>query len=235
MEPTKEVVSPPRGELQLEQQEVKLRNGESVTFESFRINRMRLFHGSRVHGIQEFNDADETTIGDGVYLTSNKEAAYGYSIVRSVTKDDQPSIYEVEISNLNILNLTTKSGVDAFAKRFREKLFDYLRSVKIDHEKIMDKDRNEMHKNLGKLRVMDLIEEIDKQSYARGLKNITFGVGHFVREMLGEMGYDGLLALEGGEGGNGVLVGDHDSYVIFDPTKVTIVEQQQFASRIDPK
>ena len=234
MDSTKEVSVPSHKELHLKQQEVKLRNGESVTFESFSVSRMRLYHGSQVHGIQEFTAAEETTIGSGVYLTSNKEAAVGYAIVRSSRPESKPTLYEVEIQDLNILNLSTRSAIDAFAKRFREILIERKGQIKVDHEKIMDKSTREFIKYNTVRNIEERIRMIDDNSY-KYPKDLLFGVGDWARAMLQEMGYDGLMAIEGGEGGNGVVIRDHDSYVIFDPKKVSVVEQQQFASKIGQK
>ncbi|MEK7580734.1 MAG: hypothetical protein AAB512_00480 [Patescibacteria group bacterium] len=231
MEPPKELPFNLQTEFLKEHKEVQLQNGETVIFESFKVDSMHLFHGSRVHGIQELTEADETTIGNGVYLTSNKEAAYGYGVVRSSKQDDQPTLYVVELTDLNILNLSTWDGIKSFAKKFKEVLSQRKDQIKVDHNKIMDKNTAEFIKYSTVKNIEERIGMIDYDSY-RSLKDLLFGLGDWARSMLQDMGYDGLMAIEGGEVGNGVDIGKHDSYVIFDPKQVKVVEQQQFASII---
>jgi hypothetical protein len=96
----------------------------------------------------------------------------------------------------------------------------------------MDKNTSEFIKYGFVKNIENRTRMIDDNSF-RSLKDLLFGVGDWARSMLQDMGYDGLMAIEGGEGGNGLDIGKHDSYVIFDPKKVKVVEQINFASRID--
>ncbi len=79
--------------------------------------------GSSVSGITQFRDAEETTIGSGFYLTSQKDAAIGYVYVRANDRKLQtPVVYESEIVDANVLTLTTKTAIMDFMKFFRQKL-----------------------------------------------------------------------------------------------------------------
>ncbi len=46
-------------------------------------------------------------------------------------------------------------------------------------------------------------------------------IGDVVTECLSQRGYDGLVTFEGGEGD----IGDHDTWVMFDPDKLAGVNQ----------
>lgn len=112
------------------EKEITLKNGETIILPSIQIDRMRLFHGSPISGIKEFKVSEETTIGNGFYTTSSRDAAVGYATVRSNTPE-QKFIYEVEINNMNILDLTTKEAMDQFTKLWREKLSELREKTRV--------------------------------------------------------------------------------------------------------
>ncbi|OGH08099.1 MAG: hypothetical protein A2171_01350 [Candidatus Levybacteria bacterium RBG_13_35_9] len=103
------------------EKEITLKNGENIILPSIQIDRMRLFHGSPISGIKEFKVSEETTIGNGFYTTSSRDAAVGYATVRS-NAPEQKFVYEVEINNMNILDLSTDEALNQFTKLWREKL-----------------------------------------------------------------------------------------------------------------
>ena len=59
-----------------------LNSGETVSIPFIPVTEMTLFHGSPVSNIEEFQDANEATIGNGAYFTSSADKAALYARVR---------------------------------------------------------------------------------------------------------------------------------------------------------
>lgn len=197
------------------EKEIGLKNGETVVLPSFQIERMRLFHGSPIPGITEFTDAEETTIGDGFYTTSNRNAAIGYAGERSSNTSNR-FLYEVEINDMNILNLTTQDSIRDFSKLFKEALSDMQGRIKADNEVVAWWAEEKLRETI------ELIDDSQKIGSKLHLKEIAFSYGDLARDTLTKLGYDGLVAIEGGEGS----IGNHDSYVIFDPRKARVMNEE---------
>lgn len=200
---------------------ITLNSGEVIILKSENVGAMRLFHGSPIPGITEFRDAEETTIGNGFYATSSREAAASYSVVRSNTPENR-FLYEVEISDLNIVDLSSHNDLDNFAKLLREKLALLQGTLKANNEAI---------KWYAEEQLRQTIEMIDQKKY-KYLKEICQPYGDLTRKTLIDLGYDGLVAFEGGEAGNGANIGRHDSYVIFDPKKVKVITEEPTEANI---
>ena len=206
-------------EVSLEEKEITLENGEVIRLPSMRIGRMQLFYGSQVPGITELTKSEETTLGNGLYLTSSRDAASGYAVVRASRKPNIPIVYETEIRDLNILNLSTPQSIDAFAKLMRQEILKLKTSDS-------GGDTQQAWRNI----IVDTnLETIDQKKY-RGLKDLTWNFQDRVPLMLSGLGYDGLMAFEGGETRNGVDIGVHDTFVISDLKKAKITNEQQIAS-----
>lgn len=172
------------------------------------IDRMVLYHGSGIGGIREFRQADEATIGNGLYLTSDIAAGRGYAIRRAKRDPNYKAVvYEVEVNNLKLADLRTIEGVTAFAQLLKIKIETLLKDPNLSWlaEGIMKKT----------------LETINQKSY-RSLTDLTGNNQRLTTEILKEQGYNGLVGLEGGEGDE---IGDHDSYVIFDPVKVKVLRE----------
>lgn len=202
--------------------EVELKN-EKVVLPGMFIEQMTLYHGSATAGITSLTEAEDTTIGSGVYLTSQKEAATGYAWVRSIpshlNKNPIPVVYEVNISDLNIANLSTPDALEGFTKLFYEGLGQWV-------EKIDEMDfKNEFHKNIMREKAQQVRNDIIHGKF-KHLKDLTFSFGNVTRTLLGGHGFDGLMAYEGGESRSGFSIGDHDSFVIFDPVKTSIKKEE---------
>ncbi len=173
------------------------------------IHEKTLFHGSSVKGISTFNSAEEATVGNGLYLTSKPEDARGYARRRSKISGE-PILYESQIKNMRFLDLRKESNVAEILKGFLEKL------------KIIAKKPNLKWYYLASLN--GAIEKIEKNEIDHmNLREVTSAHGGLFSEYVQSLGYDGLIALEGGEGED---IGNHDSYLIFDPQKVTITTSQ---------
>lgn len=169
------------------------------------VKKKTLYHGSAVPNIDKFNIAEETTIGNGVYFTSEPDKASGYAErrfeYRSHEKDAGAVVHIRNIENMKLLNLRKKDNLLHIAQGFREILVREQKRENIDWAY----EQN----------IKDTIENIDsgKINHPKDL------IDHFPRQFTKyaqSLGYDGVLAIEGGEG----AIGDHDTYLIFDPEKL---------------
>lgn len=167
-----------------------------------------LYHGSATPGISKFNPAEEDTVGSGIYFTSAEKSAIGYANNRAEIKKNKPVVYKVEVENLHLANLTT----DENAKQILTGFIPVLRQKMKDHA-------DKWYVVEGARRSIETINAGD--AGAGKVKNATFSNGGWFSEYLSSLGYDGLIALEGGDKG----VGSHDSYVIFNPDKVKIIQE----------
>lgn len=229
---TPEIEQKPQSSFSHEEREVQLAIGETVKLSSMRVGRMDLFHGSPVSGIAEFKDAEETTVGSGIYLTSQREAAIGYSYVRTTDKKltSPPIVYDCEIENVNVLTLTTRTAIMDFMKYIRQELWRFRKD---ELPKRTDLDDNQrMWYNNGLMHVNDRLWEAIQADRTLPPKEFLMTCGDAVREILTREGYDGIMAMEGGEHGTNPFtgepfsIGDHDSYVIFQPNKVKILNEE---------
>ncbi len=200
--------------------DVPLSNGETLSLPSIHISKAKLFVGSAISGMRELENADETTVGSGVYLTSQQEVARGYAKVR-VRSFQIPTVYEAEVVDMDILDLTVRAGVEEFAKLWKQELRIWGDEVLPTTEVA-----NEMVREIYKEKIHRVIDSINRNSF-RFLKDLTFSFGDLIRKVLTQHGYDGLKTIEGGESGNGVTIGDHDTYVIFDPQRVKMIKEEK--------
>lgn len=176
------------------------------------VKRKILYHGSATSGISRFNHAEEDTVGSGIYFTSSEKSAAEYARNRAEGKTNEQIVYKVLVEDLRLANLTT----DENAKKILMGYIPILRQKVKDHA-------DKWYVVEGALRSIEAVNA-DKAGAGK-VKNATFGTGEWFSEYLSSLGYDGLIALEGGEKG----VGAHDSYVIFNPEKVKILQEQKLA------
>jgi hypothetical protein len=173
-----------------------------------------LYHGSPVSGIDTFTQAEEDTVGSGIYFTSESKDAVNYARLRTKSRGkegDLPIIYEAKIENMKLLDL-----------RKTENLFKILPGFK----KILQERRKVENIKWQRQAAIDAaIDEIDKGQVKAGeLRKITFSVGLDFSEYVKSLGYDGLITYEGGEG---ETPEDHDTYLIFDTEKARIVQEHK--------
>lgn len=179
-----------------------------------------LYHGSGTSGIKLFNKAEEDTVGSGVYFTSRAKDAIGYARRRSRHKEGAvPVIYESSVDNMKLLDLRKDENVKKVMKGFRGVLKSKL--------------------NLPDLRWFDqavlenAILAIDEGRVGSGnLRAVTFSTGRTFSDYVRSLGYDGLATFEGGEGED---IGSHDTYLIFDPGKVTINREHKILQNTSVK
>jgi len=174
------------------------------------VRRKRLYHGSGTKGISRLNSAEETTVGDGIYFTSESDKALGYAERRSRTKKDgEPVVYWTEIENMKFLDLRNPSNVF--------KILDDFKSVLIETKKQKNWPWNY------EAVLENAIKAISNHE-VKNLKQITFSLGDVFTGFVKSLGYDGLITIEGGEGED---VGEHDTYLVFDPGKVSELTVEQ--------
>ncbi len=196
------------------------------------IKKRTLYHGSAVPDIKKsgrFKEAVEATIGGGVYLTSKVEDAIGYARIRVgndayVKAGTEPIIYECSVANLKMADLrkdeNVKRVLQGFISILTEKLEEY------------SEEKNNKNTPLGRWSILDsvvrnikkVITNINAGKVDSGnIRDATYDQPDLFREYVKNLGYDGLIAIEGGEGG----IGNHDSYVIFDAEKIKIIKEQK--------
>jgi hypothetical protein len=164
-----------------------------------------LFHGSSVSGIEKLNPAEETTIGDGVYFTSDRKDAEGYAIRRSRSrKDSKPLVYVASIENLKFFDARNDSNAKTLLNGFLDILIQERMKEDLpwNKEAILDEAIEKI--KLGKVS-------------SSNLREVGFAHGKLFTNYVKFLGYDGLIAFEGGEGDD---VGNHDTYLVFDQDKV---------------
>ncbi len=167
-----------------------------------------LYHGTGISGIKTFKPAEETTVGEGVYLTSDTKGAVGYSRERSKTTKTEARIYETVVENVKLLDLRNDNNVKKILPGFRSVLESRL-------AQITDKDPWYVQHGL-----LEVLKEINANKIKAGwLKLMAQSEGKLFSEYVQSLGYDGLIAIEGGESEH---TEDHDTYLIFDPEKVKI-------------
>ena len=176
------------------------------------IKRKVLYHGSATPGIEVMNLAEEDTVGSGVYFTSEEKDANGYAKRRSRSKkESSPILYTASIENLKLLDLRQDENVKKILVGFKNVLEEKLKDPKINWAK--------------EAAINNAIEAINLNKVSRGnLREVAFSFGTSFSEYCRSLGYDGLITFEGGEGED---IGDHDTYLIFDPERAKIIESKE--------
>lgn len=165
--------------------------------------------------ITAFEEGDQQSIGRGIYFTPDKNTARNYALTRS-DEGTFPTVYEVEVADIDIADLRTKEAQEQFAKLHRQTLLDWEKNI-LPNSRGLSEGAKEMIKET----VDSLVEKIDTNSWNQ-LKQITFNSGGLVSEALFNHGYKGLMSREG----EPPKVAFHDSVVIFNPEDIKIVNQE---------
>ncbi|MDP2934605.1 MAG: hypothetical protein Q8N59_02480 [bacterium] len=176
------------------------------------VKKKTLYHGSGTSGIEAINRAEENTVGSGVYFTSKEEDAVGYAQRRSRhRKDASPIVYESLIENMKLLDLRKNENVKKILGGFKQILIEKLKDPNLKWQ--------------GQASLQKAIEAINSESInSSNLREITFSIGHDFSDYCKSLGYDGLIAIEGGEGED---IGIHDTYLIFDSEKAKIDKEKK--------
>lgn len=179
-----------------------------------------LFHGSPTPAITVFEPAQEDTVGAGLYLATDRAVASGYARLRARDCQGAPVLYEVEIARARLADLTDQDSLTQIMAGYRRALLHEIHTVNGYFASLPRQDWSEpstimqiyWHINLDRM-----ITTIDRGVTLTTLKSVTQCSGEFFAQHLRDNGFDGVLALEGGEGG----IGNHHSVVIFDPHTLT--------------
>src|SRR3989304_7265554 len=127
------------------------------------LKKKTLYHGSGTSGIEVFNEAEEDTVGSGVYFTSEAKAAIGYARIRAGINGN-PVIYEASVEDIKLLDLRKKENVQKVLTSLRPKL----------EQKLSDPQLKWWHR--GALR--RAIEAIDSEKVSLGkVKEVAFNIG----------------------------------------------------------
>lgn len=197
------------------EKEVPLKSGETVRLPTLHIAKMLLYHGSPVADITTFEEGDQQTIGEGIYFAPTREAAEGYARSRNKS-GGLPTIYEAEVSDADLADLRTREAQEQFAKLYRQSLLGWEKNA-LPNLKGPSEEVTKIIKEQRKEAVANLVNKIDSNSWFQ-LRDLTFGWADLVSKTLSDIGYKGLISIEG----EPPQVDLHDSVVIFNPEDTKI-------------
>lgn len=180
------------------------------------LEKKTLYHGSNVGNIEALDKAEYETVGEGVYFTSTAKEAVGYAKWRSKNRKGDPTIYEASVENVKLADLRKNENVKSVLAGLLPKLSQELSETT---------ELSQWRRRTVLERAITAIQEgtIDAgsiQDIARPLRDLF--TGH-----IKSLGYDGLITFEGGEG----EIGSHDTYLIFDPKKVKLNQEQKITEK----
>lgn len=199
---------------QARSEKIHERQGEEEIDDGFGVlvKKKTIYHGSGTSGIEQFNKAEEDTVGSGIYFTSEAKDAIGYARRRARReKNASPVFYESSVENMKLLDLRREENV--------KKVLDGFRQVLV--EKLKDQD---LKWNVQEV-FQRAVEAITSGKVGSGnLREVTFSTGKMFSDYCKSLGYEGLITFEGGEGDD---IGNHDTYLVFDPEKVKINKENK--------
>ena len=200
------------------QDEEEIDNGLGVL-----VKKKTLYHGSGISGIKTFNKAEEDTVGSGIYFTSEAKDAIGYARIRSerernpqkadgspIIENSKPIIYESSVEDMKLCDLRKDENVKNILEGFIKVIKEELKKPDLKWFVQGALERTIETINSGKVR-------------AGNLKEVAQTNGKLFSDYINSLGYEGLITLEGGEGGNG----NHDTYLIFDPERAKINQEHE--------
>ncbi|MSR67794.1 hypothetical protein EXS65_03155 [Candidatus Peribacteria bacterium] len=194
------------------QEEISIDDGLGI-----QIRKKTLYHGSPNTKIGEFKKAGEVTAGDGVYLTSEPIKAIGYAKVRSGSKGESPTLYEASVKNVKMMDLRSTKNIQKIMPEYGAYLTEKIGPV---FGKLPWNEQRMYRETIGGTQSLS--------GNPRGiLKECGQKTPEYFSEFVRSKGYDGLVTIEGGEGD----IGDHDTYVIFNPSKITIHREQSLENK----
>lgn len=187
------------------------------------VKKKTLYHGTSAFGIEDFDldKNDGETVGRGIYLTSKAEHGIGYAKVRANrSRDYVPVVYEAVIENLKLCDLRKDKNVEKVLNGFLDIL---QKEIKREDNKWYYRNAlNEAMRAIARGKTDDGVE-----LKAGNIGLIIAPICEIFSKYVGSLGYDGLVTFEGGEGFGENKIGNHDTYLIFDPEKVKIVKEQK--------
>jgi hypothetical protein len=233
---------------------LKERQGEEIVNDGLGIflKNKNLYHGSPVAGIKNFATemGEFETIGTGIYMTSDAKDAIGYAHRRSAGAET--NLYETSVQNLKLFDLRKDPNIRTVMLGFADSLWDtfndyksFLQSPEATHpEKAREKERAErfmhiyLHVFAGNKRTGKEPLNWESKEYMEnpGKMLDTLYEYQYFSSYFGKyvqsLGYDGIIAYEGGEGSH---VGNHDTYLVFNPDKISILKEQAIPGKTNAK
>lgn len=226
---------------------------EKVELPQIKVERIKLYHGSSRSNLKALLPGEEYTIGHGIYLTSDKYTAKSYALVRSreghrktlekgrleehVVKTEEtpePVVYEADLRNLKLVDIRSFEKMKQVMAGFQKYLVELLER---EGEGMRWNVRTIREQAVAKIDILEgqsprynLMSRVGKPENIAP-RDILFNVGEDFSDYCENLGYDGIIGMEGGETTKEVKFTSHDSYVIFDPKKVKITEVIKIGSR----
>jgi hypothetical protein len=188
---------------------------------------MTLYHGSAASGITEFLPAEDTTFGDGLYATSMPDQAFGYAVKRADPRSkvgntilaaaSDPVVYELEVTDSAFLDLRNPENSATTFAGYGTYLEQWLTT---------DQGNTDMIYADIVAKIVHIIRQSSGGSPLNP-KDILHQTSGLFTDYVTSMAYDGVIALEGGEGG---YTANHDSWVIMKPTTARVTNQLSFVT-----
>ncbi len=143
-----------------------------------------------------------------LYLIPHEEIAIHYA--KTKFSPVQPVVSSARVQSLKLVDFRKKENAKIFLAGFKTYLIHKLETENLNW--------------LKEIAVRTAIENINPEKIKSGhLSEFVTSLGLNFKEYCQLLGYEGLIALEGGEGTG---VNHHNTYIIFDPTKVKIVQEK---------
>lgn len=191
-----------------------------TTTEAFRTEGLMLYHGSPIPSIESLRQAEEATIGSGVYFADNFVTAEQYARHRCsrLRKAEKlfPTVYVAQtVEDKLLANLNNPEVLDEVMHGFRG-----------DLESLEVEPNNPWFVPMA---IDKAVRSIKEKRYIKlGLKEVTFCHGEHFSRYLGSIGFGGLVGAEGGEGRD---VQPHNTHLIFSEASVRLVEEVSLNSK----
>jgi hypothetical protein len=174
--------------------------------------------------IEKMKPAYEHTIGRGLYGTYGPEmGAIDYALLRARIASSKrgatvvhPVLYEITATEINMLDLRSDDSAEEILAEFTLRLEQWLEeAIKTPSDPLRLQEG-------GTKKLIHKINDREQHRY-RLLKETSMRSDLFTAT-IEDLGFQGLIVREGGEGD----IGDHESWVIFDPSKAKVTAEEQF-------
>lgn len=166
-----------------------------------------LYHGTDVRGIEKFDFAEESTVGNNaVYFTTDPTLAIGYARLRNKERKTAGTfLYEAVLKDITVMNWAEEKTVDIL----KRKLIDFCMRAHRDLALMDYKDfvatyglGRHIESGIASLALDKIIGACEKEGYLNGgnTKLVAQGVmGIFFEKFVKESGFDGVITIEGGD------------------------------------
>ncbi len=207
----------------------KREDGSKYRYKEFGPDQI-LYHGTNIDNIQQLQISyRDNSLGDGVYLTLNKDIAkkfaedrYAFEVLSENKYPGIPVVYSVKVNRkLKLLDLTDGSYLEEIIKGFKY----YLNNMKTKGK--LKIDSHEKRKAYNSIDNYDVFYDNDKF--------VTSPFSEEFRNYLWELGYDGIIH------GNKNLkyapfdygIGSYTQVVIFNPDDISIDKKEYINIGVD--